>query len=292
MCLVVAGSMMWGTVGAAQALSPYAGTPVGLAAARLCLTGMVFGLVAIARHGARLPGLLLRPGCRHLLLAGAGAVGLYQAAFLTAMRESGVAVGSLLDAGSAPLFAGLLTGLAGQRPTRRWLVATALAITGLTLLLAPGGRRVEPLGVAAGLLAGASFATYLWCSRRLLDAGVPSTALLAWLFWAGSVMVLPFAAHDAAGWLRDPDGRTVVAYLVVAATVLPYAMWIRGVATTAPATVATLTLAEPLTATVVGVLVLGESLRLPAGLGVVLLGAGLLLEVTADRRAGVSPRQP
>lgn len=283
---------LWGTVGAAQALSAYTGSPIGLATARIGLTGVALAMVAGVVHGRSLWRVLMRPGARRFLLLGAAAMGLYQASFLTALHQAGVALGALLSAGSAPLFAGLLAAFGGQRPTRRWLSATAVAVAGLVVLATPGGgARVATLGVAAGLLAGASFATYTWCSRRLLDAGVPSAPLLAWLFLAGAVLILPFARHDTVGWLTDPGGLAVVGYLVVVATVVPYALWIRGMATTAPAAAATLTLTEPLTAAVVGVLALGEALTLRLGAGATLLGVGLVLTVTASGGRRLSRHQ-
>jgi DME family drug/metabolite transporter len=283
--------MLWGTVGTAQALSPYAGSPVGLAAARIGVTGLIFAVVAAVAHGRALPAVLLRRGSRRYLLLGAAAMAAYQASFLTAMQQTGVAVGALLSAGSAPLFAGLLAALAGRRPTRGWLASTAVAVAGLTLLVVPGGdAQLRAVGVAAGLIAGAAFATYTWCSRCLLDAGVPRTPLLAGLFLIGAALVAPFDLTGVTGWLADPGGATVLGYLVVVATVLPYTIWIRGMATTAPAAAATLTLAEPLTATVAGMLVLDEPLTVTVTAGAALLGAGLVLTATTGRT--VSRRRP
>jgi DME family drug/metabolite transporter len=274
--LVMAAAVLWGTTGTAQALSRYAGSPVGLGAARLAGAGLVLGLVAVVVHRAaawRFPA-----GTRRWLVLGATAMAGYQISFFTATKATGVAVGTLTAIGSAPLVAGVIAAATGTRPTRRWLGATAVALAGLALLVAPGGgARIDVGGVAAGLAAGVSYAVYTWCSRRLLDAGTSPLPLLAGLFLGGALLILPFGWRGTAQWFTDPAGLTVVTYLTVVATVLPYLIWITGMRTTPPAVATTLTLTEPLTAALLGVLVLGEPLTLTLAGGAVLLAIGLVL---------------
>ncbi|MEV4642425.1 EamA family transporter [Actinoplanes sp. NPDC049548] len=305
--LVVAGAVLWGTVGTAQALSPYAGSPLGLATARSGLAGLILLVIAAVTHGRDLPRLLLRPGvhgtdhrrvprprpaahknrpARRFLLLGAASMAVYQASFLTAMHLSGVSAGTLVAMGSAPLFAGVLGVLTGQRTSTRWLLATTVAVAGLAVLLTPGV--VTTAGAVTGLAAGMSFASYTWCSRRALDAGVPAVPLLAVFFVGAAVALAPFGGVDAVAWCLSPGGATVVVYLSVVATVTPYLVWIRGMASTAPAAATTLALAEPLTAAVLAVARLGEPVTGRLAAGAALLAVGLLL--TTARRA--TPRRP
>jgi len=65
------------------------------------------------------------------LVAGAVAVAGYQLAFFSAVARTGVAVGTMVAIGSAPMLAGLLAWLVrGERPPGRWYAATLLALTG------------------------------------------------------------------------------------------------------------------------------------------------------------------
>jgi DME family drug/metabolite transporter len=281
--LVMGAGVLWGTTGTSQALSPYAGSPLGLGATRVGVAGLLLAVVAVILHGRSTLILLLPRGARRYLLLGAVGMAGYQAFFFTATKLTGVAVGTLTAIGAAPLIAGGIAAATGRRPTRRWLAATAVAVAGLALLVGPGAGTVDPAGVAAGLAAGAGYALYTWCSRQLLDAGVPPVPLLAGLFLGGAALVLPFAGRGAGQWLADPGGLAVVGYLAVAATVLPYAMWIRGMATTAPAVATTLTLTEPLTAAALGVLVLHEPVTVTLAAGAALLGVGLVMTVTGGR---------
>lgn len=300
---IMAAATLWGTTGTAQALSGYAGSPLGLGTARLAGAGLLLLAFAAARHGRQTLRLVWRPGIRGTVVLGAAGMAAYQVSFFVATQRTGVAVGTLTAIGSAPVAAGVLAALLGVRPGRRWLIATAVALTGLVLLIAPAGdARVRPLGVLAGLVAGVSYAAYTWCSRRLLDAGVPPVPVLAALFVGGTVLVTPVTWRDTAGWFTDPAGLLVVGYLAVVATAVPYLIWIAGMATTTPAVATTATLTEPLTATGLGVLVLHETLGAVGAAGVALLTAGMLLTVAGARAApartappgdtGVSRRRP
>ncbi|MFI5937842.1 DMT family transporter [Actinoplanes sp. NPDC051494] len=279
---VVAGAVLWGTIGTAQALSPYAGSPVGLATARSGLAGLILLRIAVLAHGRHLPRLLNRRGARRYLLLGAVAMATYQASFLTANQLSGVSAGTLVAMGSAPMFAGVLGVLTGNRMTTGWLLSTTVAVAGLTVLLTPG--LMSTAGAVTALTAGASFAVYTWTSRRALDAGVPPIALLAALFVGAALLLTPFGGAGALRWSLEPGGALVVVYLAVIATVVPYLMWIRGVAATAPSTVTTLALAEPLTAAVLATARLGEPVTGRLVAGALLLGAGLVLTVVSPRR--------
>lgn len=213
---------LWGTTGTAQAVSAYPGSPLGLGAARLAVTGVILVTIAGWTHRRSVPSLFRQPGIRHIVFFGAAGVASYQLCFFVATRSTGVAVGTLTAIGSAPILAGALAALLGVRPGRAWWLATAVAVTGLCLLVVPGGDApAHPLGIAAGLGAGAAYAGYTWCSRRLLDAGVPAVVLLAAFFTGGTVLTVPLAWRSALAWLTDSDGLVVVGYLAVVATAGP-----------------------------------------------------------------------
>jgi DME family drug/metabolite transporter len=205
-------------------------------------------------------------------------VAAYQGCFFAAVTLTGVAVGTLVTIGSAPILAGLLGLLLGDRPTRSWGVATALAIAGCVLLLAPTGQAgVDPLGTALAVGAGASYAAFTVASRRVvLHTGSPD-AVMAAFFCGGALLLLPVLTVQDLHWLQSWRGLATVAWLGLVATALAYWLFARGVARLSAATATTVDLAEPLTAAVLGVLLLGERLSLQTLLGAGLIGAGLIV---------------
>ena len=73
-------------------------------------------------------------------------------------------------------------------------------------------------------------------------------------------------------------------WLGLVATTLAYVLFGIGLRGLAPATVSTLTLAEPLTAGILGVAVLGETLTAGGVLGLVVLAVGIVVLATAGVR--------
>ncbi|KSW29789.1 DMT family transporter, partial [Cellulomonas sp. B6] len=232
-----------------------------------------------------------------------GALGVvaYQPAFFVGTARNGVAVGTVVALGSAPVVTGLLAwALRRQRPAPSWLAATALATAGVAVLgLAPDGSGptggVDALGVLASLGAGAAYALYTLAGAALIDAGRSSTTSMGAMFGvAGAVGVVVLAVAGTSGLvtpLVTPAGVATVLWLGLVTTTLAYVLFGYGLARLGAPAVATLTLAEPLTATVLGLTVLGE--RLPAvgvlGLGVLAAGLVVLAAGARSRRPAAVP---
>lgn len=272
---VLLASVCFGTTGTAQALGPEA-SPLTVGASRIAVGALLLLAVAwlMARRAPARDG---GPWPRvPLLLGGLGVAG-YQLCFFAAVDTTGVAVGTVVALGSGPAFAGAGAWLVGrERPTRPWVVATLLASVGVALIaLAGSGAEVSAGGVALALGAGASYATYTLTSKRLLDHGHGVEPVMARQFALGAVLLLPVLLLGDLGWLATGDGVAMAVFLGLVPTAIAYLLFARGLRHLPAGEVATLTLAEPVTATVFGAAVLGER---PGGLavaGIVLILAGL-----------------
>jgi DME family drug/metabolite transporter len=100
-----------------------------------------------------------------------------------------------------------------------------------------------------------------------------------------SVLILPFVDVS---WLATPSGLTMALWLGFATRAIASVLFTWGLSGLTAATAATLTLGEPLTASILGITVLGERLSLLAILGLVVLVAGLALLAWGSR----APRDP
>jgi len=279
--LVVASAVLWGTTGTSRALVgvPVSALTVGLL--RLVVGGVA--LAALAPIGRRVDRRALRQGRAPLVLA-AVSVAAYQPLFFTAVGTLGVAVGTIVAIGSAPLAAGVIAALVERRaPGRAWSVGTALALVGGVLLLVPdGGVRLSVVGVAAAVGAGASYALYASGSQRLLDAGVAPGVAMAAVFAGGALLLTPALAlpgviDEVRAVLGQGRGIALVAWLGLATVALSYRLFARGLGRVRIETVATLSLAEPLTAALLGVALLGETLTRAGALGALAVLAGLVV---------------
>jgi drug/metabolite transporter, DME family len=214
---------------------------------------------------------------RYALAAAIAALAGYQVCFFTAVRLTGVAVGTVVAIGSAPVFTGALSRLAGgPLPGRRWMLATMAAVAGCAVLVT-GGRSAgaDPAGLALALAAGACYAGYAVVAARLIGAGRAEAAVMGVLFSGAAVLLVPVLAAGGAGWVVSGRGIAVTAYLGVITTALAYLLYGRGLRTVPAPTAVTLGLAEPAVAALLGLVLLGERLPWPGYVGVALIGLAL-----------------
>jgi len=202
----------------------------------------------------------------------------YQLCFFAAVTTTGVAIGTMVAIGSAPILAGVLGFLVrGERPGQKWAIATALAIIGC-ILLTTGNADVQAntLGIVLALGAGAAYATYTVASKGLLEQQPPD-AVMAITFCVGAVLLMPLLFTGNLVWVTTPQGVGVTLHLGLVATALAYVLFARGLQMIPVATAVTLSLVEPVTAGILGVVVLGERMEVPAMVGIGLVFGGLAL---------------
>ena len=282
---VLVAACLWGTTGTVRTFAPEASS-VSIAAVRVVIGGALLLALAAVTRAAGLRRLLSTRRDRLLLGLGAVALIAYQTAFFTAAVRTGVAVGTVVTIGSAPVFAGLLGLLTRQSgPSGRWALATAGAVAGCAALILGGqDAGADPLGIALAVLSGLSYAVYATVASVLIARGEDDRAVAGALFGAGAVLMLPLLAADAPGWALGGTGLLVALYLGVVTTAGGYVLFARGLRRTPATTATTLTLAEPAVAAVLGVALLGERLGGVALGGLALLVASLLVLVIPARR--------
>jgi DME family drug/metabolite transporter len=287
---VLLAALCFGTTGTAQALGPDGASAVTVGAARIAVGATLLLLVerAVARrrHGPE-GSAPRRPWARGPLAAGAVGVAAYQLCFFAAVKDTGVAVGTVVALGSAPALAGAGGWLLDRRtPDRAWVAATALACSGVALLaLAGGGADVSAPGVLLAVGAGASYAAFTLASKRLLDQGHGVEPVMARTFGLGAVLLVPVLLLGDLGWLTTAGGAAMALWLGAVPTALAYILFAGGLRHLPADEVATLTLAEPVTAAILGAVVLGERPGAVAVAGIAMILAGLAV-LAAPRGAG------
>lgn len=268
---VLVSAALFGTTGTARILSGIEAESVTIAAVRLLVGAL--GLVLISSVAGRAQNLVALWKRPLVWVMGVG-VAAYQALFFVGTGLVGVAIGTLASLALGPLMAGLLAwAMGGVRPSRVWWLSTIIAIAGLSILTVGGmtsAATFNVLGIIAAVGAGTAYAVYTVLGGRLAAEAMPATDVLAASFFVGALLLLPLGAGDFSA-LQSFEGLVLVVWLGVFATTFAYVLFGRGITHLTPGTVATLNLAEPVVATVLGVLVVRESIS-----GLSLVGCGLI----------------
>lgn len=290
---VLGASMLWGTTGTASALAPSV-TPLAIGAASMGIGGLLLSATA-GRQLARHRRTLVRSW--PVVAVGGAAVLVYALAFYTSMRLAGVAIGTAVSIGGAPVAARVLERLVdGRRFSGRWAAGAAAGISGAVLLcLSRGagsasgaGEAAQTLaGVALGAAAAASYALYSFTCHRLITQGVGDRAAVGATFAVAALGLLAVLAATGGPFLTSWTNVAVGAYLAAVPMFLGYVLFGWGLARVPASVATTASLAEPVVAAVLAVAVVGERLA-PAGwAGMALIVVGLaVLTVPVPALAG------
>jgi len=281
---LVASSVLWGTTGTAASFLPDDVSPLAIGASTMAVGGILLFLVsAKAAVGA-----IADRESRRWLLIGAIGVVVYPLAFYSAMDQAGVAIGNVVALGSGPVFAALFEWIWERRGlSTRWLVATAIAVAGIALLSAgrhqddsSEGNRIVT-GVLLGLLAGVAYALYTYASSRAIAVGHSGRSVMGGMFGIGAIALLPVLLLLGAPLLQSAQTASIAAYLAVGPMFVAYLLFGYGVTRMRSSIVTTVTLLEPVVATILAVIVVGERLEPVGWLGLVFVLTGVTVLVTA-----------
>ena len=276
--LVLAG-LLWGTGGLTGTLLGRAAglSPLSVAALRLLAGGTVIVACRVI-PGRRFPA--GRAAWTRIAATGLLAAA-FQAAYFSAVAVTSVSLATLVTIGAAPVIvqvAELL--LRRHRLDLAGAARTALALGGLGLLVGLPAGRYGTVAVLASaglaLLASAGFAALTLLGSAPVP-GLGEETVTGLGFMAGGLVLLPLAAVTgglafrptlaAFGWL---------AALAIGPTALAYTLYFRGLRRARASTGALLSLLEPLNATVLSVMFLGNRLSLTGIAGAALLAAAVL----------------
>ncbi|MFL8938062.1 DMT family transporter [Rossellomorea oryzaecorticis] len=277
---ILLAGILWGTTGTAQAFAPESAHPIAIGAARLAVGGVFLLCIVLAKGKVN-----LRYWPVKQTVAAALSMAFYQPLFFSAVTLTGVAIGTVVAIGSAPILSGMIEWLVlKKRPLLIWWFSTFLSISGcLLLFLNNGSASADPLGVLLALGAGLTFAVYTLVSRELVE-NHSALSVVAVVFTLSAVCLSPILFIYDMSWVASLRGAGVSLQLGIMSTGIAYLLFARGLLQVSSSTAVTLALAEPMTAALLGVFIVGEHLSLLSWLGILLLLAGIGALVWSSRR--------
>lgn len=275
---LVAAGLLWGTGGLAGAVlsGKFGLDPLVVAACRL-----VVGGTAMLVAAALTTGWSWRWSDARRTMAMAGLAAWYQSCYFVAVELTSVSLATMVTLGASPVILVLVEVVTTRRrPARRVLGAVGMAIAGLVLLVGgPGGERsgALALGVAFAVASAAGFAAVTVHGARVAH-GTNRLSTIGTAFVVGGLLMVSVAALT--GQTTIGGGAValgVVLYLGVVPTATAYALYFRGLRSVAPSVAALVALLEPLTAAVLGAVVLDERLGVVGIAGAVLVAVAVVV---------------
>lgn len=275
---VILAAALWGTTGTSQGLAPEGLSPSVIGTFRILIGGVILFAYALINKD-------LRKSSKWNLkvtFLGIVNVALYQLSFFYGVKYAGIAVGTMVGIGSAPIFAGILSKILYKETLgKAWLISTLLGISGVVLIgleMLRADAELNILGVLLCLGAGLSYTLYTLSSKELLKEQ-SANAVMGILFLGGAFILSPILFICDISPIFSFRGLIVVMHLGVFATAVSYFLFARGLKLIKVSETATLSLAEPLTATLLGITLLGESPEFFSLLGMFFIFIGLLVLV-------------
>lgn len=182
-----------------------------------------------------------------------------------------------------PLFAVFLAALLLGSPVRLLAILAALiGIGGVALLVLAPHAALDPAGVAAGLAAAAAMALGSILTRKWRPP-VPLLTFTAWQLTAGGLLLVPVVLlFDPVIPMPTTSNLLGLAWLGLIGGALTYALWFRGIGRLDATVVSSLLFLSPLTAVLLGWILLDQALSVSQMAGIVLVVASIWLSQRAS----------
>lgn len=274
--LILLAAILWGTTGVSARFinEIYPLSPLTIGAWRLLFASPILILISFLSKSSKEP---LKKEHLGIFLIYGVTVATYQLCFFSAISFAMVSTATLIAICTAPIFVAILSKVFLQeRLTSRVFIALTLAIGGTILIMDIYQLNLSldsnsSLGYLLALGAGLSYAIYAVAGKSLLTHYSP-LRIVSITFSLGALFMLPFIAVPTdlpiAVW-------AILLFLGVVPTALAYIIYTTGLKSTTATNAAIASLFEPLTATLLALILIGERLNLMQSIGAVLLFSAL-----------------
>ncbi len=288
MAIIVA-SFLWGTTGTAASYSPDVSS-LAIGAFSMGIGGVLLVITARKKLLIDYKLMLEQP---KIFLLGVASVAIYPLAFYTSMRLSGVAIGTVVSIATAPFFAGILERLISKKDiSLQWMLSFVIGAIGIALLTLGKDQsnnnaysiNQQGLGIILGCIAGLTYAGYSWAARCLIESGVHSTSSMSGLFGCAALLLLPSLWFTGDNLFSSSSNAFVSLYMAIIPMFLGYLLFGFGLNYIDASKATLITLIEPLVATVLAIVIIGEKFKVIGWIGVALVSLCLLIQTIKPQK--------
>lgn len=277
---IILASVLWGTSGLfVDHLAPYGMTSLQMTFIRGLVAFACMGIFVLISDRSMIKTnfkeilLFIGSGCSFFLTASS----YYQSMQLTSVSTAVVLMYT------APIFVMIYsTAFLGEKLNPLKLIAVIGMIAGCSLVSGIiGGFKVDAVGIAIGFLSGISYASYNIITKIQMQKGINPVKANFYCFLFS--MIVGMVASKPVGIIDciSQNSPVVISLSIgmgIFACILPYFFYTIALREIPVGTASSLGILEPMAATILSVLILGESLSLYSAMGIILiLGSVFLL---------------
>jgi probable blue pigment (indigoidine) exporter len=164
----------------------------------------------------------------------------------------------------------------GYKPVRVALVASIIAVFGMAALLLSPSSTWDLIGILAATVGAVLMTCGIFLARRW-RTDMPLLAFTGWQLLIAGLLLVPLAL------LIDPPLLNITTnnvlgygYLSLFGTTLAYVLWFNGLAKLSPVAISSMGLLSPISAVIIGWLILDQSITGIALLGLIAVLASVL----------------
>jgi drug/metabolite transporter, DME family len=264
---VSSAAVLWAFGGTyARKLIDRGASPLEITEARAWIAFVVLGAFILVRNRTRGPRALGERAPAWIVVLFGLSIAAANYFYYSSVASLPVAVAIVIQY-TAPGLVVLWLALATRRPPSRRIVgALAAALLGVALLaelptlLSGGDTSLAGRGVAAAIASAFAFASYILTGEHVERAAGPEGALVRGFGVAGVMWIVVQAFRGRPDTLFDGSLLPGVVLLGIVATVIPFSLFLWGLARIGPSRAGIVSTLEPLSAAVLAYLWLNQSL--------------------------------
>lgn len=279
--IVLAAAVMWGLVGlCTRYLYSIGFTPFQASMWRALVAGMIILPLMFIKN----PGRMNLKSFKHLgyfVISGTFGLALCYSSYFLTIQASTLAVAAVMLYSSPIMVMIMARFIFKEALTKRKIISLIAAFAGCILMsgiLTGGAGALSPVGLLIGFLSGFGYALYNIGSRLALGK-YDTYVVTAYTFLFTVLGMIPFTIGDSTGpmMIEHPFSILVVIIMGTICTLIPYTLYVLGLNYVEVGKASVIAFAEPVTATILGLIFFGERLSLPTVIAIILILISVLV---------------
>jgi DME family drug/metabolite transporter len=138
---------------------------------------------------------------------------------------------------------------------------------------------MQYFGVVLGIIAGLTYATYSWAAKRMIENGISAKSSVASMFGIAAMLLLPSLFFTGDNLFASTTNSAVALYMAVVPMFFGYFLFGLGLQHIDASRATLITLLEPVVATLLAIVIVGEIFDFNGWLGMFFISVCLMFQM-------------